>query len=108
MKLIERIRTLFTRVQPLPEGMHHLEAAPPDEKPYRLHLRLRGDGSGTLIVNAATILHLNPTAAEYAYHFIRGSSDEQAAREIASRYRISKAQAMVDFREFVDRIQTLI
>ena len=51
MNLIERIRTLFTRVQPLPEGMHHLESAPPDEKPYRLHLRLRGDGSGTLIVN---------------------------------------------------------
>lgn len=108
MNLIERIRTLFTRVQPLPEGMHHLEAAPPDEKPYRVHLRLRGDGSGTLIVNAATILHLNPTAAEYAYHFIRGASDEQAAREIAARYRISKSQAVVDFREFVDRIQTLI
>ncbi len=108
MNLIERIRTLFTRVRPLPEGMHHLEAAPPDEKPYRLHLRLRSDGSGTLIVNAATVLHLNPTAAEYAYHFIRGASDEQTAGEIAGRYRISKSQATVDFREFVDRIQTLI
>lgn len=108
MNLLERIRTLFTRVQPLPEGMHHLEAAPPDEKPYRLHLRLRPDGSGILIVNAATILHLNPTAAEYAYHFIRGASDEQVAKEIASRYRISKSHAMQDFREFVTRIQTLI
>lgn len=108
MNLFERIRTLFTPVRPLPAGMHRLEAAPPDEKPYRLHLRLRSDGSGTLIVNASTVLHLNPTAAEYAYHFIRGASDEQAAKEIANRYRISKSQATVDFREFVDRIQTLI
>ncbi len=53
-------------------------------------------------------LRLNPTAAEYAYHFIRGASDEQAAKEIASRYRIGKARAMQDFREFVDRIQALI
>ncbi|MCK7482054.1 MAG: hypothetical protein M0C28_36560 [Candidatus Moduliflexus flocculans] len=38
-----------------------------------MHLRLQQDGSGILIINASTILQLNPTAAEYAFHFIKGT-----------------------------------
>ena len=64
--LIDFIRERFTRVQPLAPALHHYQSGP-DEYPYRLHLRLEADGSGILIVNASTILHLNQTAAEYAY-----------------------------------------
>jgi len=85
-----------------------MQATLDDEKPYRLHLRLRKDGSGTLVVNASTILHLNPTAAEYAYHFIKGTPHEEAAKEISSRYRISKGIALEDFQDFVGRIRALI
>ena len=108
MKILNRLADRFNKVQPLPEGLHHMQAAPQDEKPYRLHLRLRKDGSGMLVVNAATVLHLNPTAAEYAYHFIKGTSPEEAARQIAARYRISKGMALEDYKEFIDKIQTLI
>jgi hypothetical protein len=108
MKIFNRLADQFSKVQPLPEGTHHMQAVPEDEKPYRLHLRLQKDGSGTLIVNAATILHLNPTAAEYAYHFIKGTPPEEAAKEISKRYRITKGVALEDFLDFVDRIQTLI
>ena len=36
-------------------------------------------------------LQLNPTAAEYAYHYIKGTPPADAAREVASRYRIARA-----------------
>jgi len=101
------ITRLFSKVEPLPEGTHHMQAQL-DEKPYRLHLRLRGDGSAILVVNAATVLHLNPTAAEFAYHFVRGTDPVDAAKEVAARYRISRKQAQSDYLTFVERIHALI
>jgi MoaA/NifB/PqqE/SkfB family radical SAM enzyme len=86
----------------------HAYQSGPDEPAYRLLLRLEKDGSGLLIVNAATVLHLNPTAAEYAYHMMKGSSPETAAAEVARRYRIDKASALKDYEDFRDRVQTMI
>ncbi|MFT3891723.1 MAG: radical SAM protein [Anaerolineales bacterium] len=108
MNLFNCIAERFTKVTPLPEGLHHMQAAPENERPFRVHLRLRKDGSGILIVNASTVLHLNPTAAEYAFHFIKGTPPEEAAKQIASRYRVKKEVALQDFRDFMDRIETLI
>lgn len=107
MKIINRLADRFSKVEPLPSGIHHLQATQ-DERPYRMHLRLREDGSGILILNASTILQLNPTAAEYAYHFIKGTEPAEAAKQIAARYRISKGMALEDYNDFVDKIQTLI
>ena len=108
MKIFNRLTDQFQNVKPLPVGTHHMQSAPEDDKPYRLHLRMQKDGSGTLVVNAATILHLNPTATEYAYHFIKGTAPAEAAQEISKRYRISKGIALEDYQDFVDRIHTLI
>jgi organic radical activating enzyme len=107
MKIINRLADRFAKVQHLPAGVYHKQDEL-DKKPYRVHLRLRSDGSGVLIVNASTILHLNQTAAEYAYHFIRGTEPEEAIKQIASRYRVSKGMAREDYADFVDRIETLI
>ena len=108
MNFFNRLTERFTKVTPLPEGLHHMQAAPENERPFRVHLRLRKDGSGILIVNAATVLHLNPTAAEYAFHFIKGTDPEEAAKQISARYRVKKEVALQDFRDFMDRIQTMI
>ena len=107
MNIFNRLADRFSKVQPLPVGTHHLQATQ-NERPYRVHLRLQDNGSGILILNASTILQLNPTAAEYAYHFIKGTEPDEAAKQIAARYRISKGMALEDFNEFLDRIQTLI
>lgn len=107
MNIFQRISNRFAKVTPLPAGTHHTQAMQ-DEKPYRLHLRLRNDGSGILILNASTVMQLNPTAAEYAYHFIKGTSPADAAKEIASRYNIKKKDALADFLDFSERIHTLI
>ena len=107
MKIINRLADRFAKVQPLPTGVYHKQDMQ-DNKPYRVHLRLRPDGSGILILNASTVLQLNATAAEYAYHFIRGTEPEEAVKQIASRYRVSKDIAHQDYRDFLDRIETLI
>jgi hypothetical protein len=99
---------LFKKVKPLPEGVHHLQAEAANHKSYRVHLRLRKDGSGVFILNAATVLHLNPTAAEYAYHFIKGSEPNEAAKQVAARYRVKKDIALNDYQDFLDRIETLV
>ena len=107
MKFINRLADHFAKVQPLPSGVYHKQDVQ-DDKPYRVHLRLRPDGSGIFILNASTILQLNATAAEYAYHFIHGTQSEEAVKQIASRYRVSKELAGQDYQNFMDKIQTLI
>lgn len=108
MNLIERLRRRYARVTPLPAGMLHARVTPANRPPYRLHLRMRPDGSGLLVVNASTVLHLNPSACEYAYHLIKGSTPEEAGRAIAARYNVSRRTATRDFVEFSQRIQALI
>lgn len=107
MKIINRLADRFAKVQPLPAGVYHKQDIQ-DNKPYRVHLRLRPDGSGIFILNAATVLQLNATAAEYAYHFIHGTDFEEAVKQISSRYRVSKEVARQDYEDFLDRIETLI
>ena len=107
MNIINRLADRFAKIQPLPAGVYHKQDLQ-DNKPYRVHLRLKPDGSGIFILNASTVLQLNVTAAEYAYHFIRGTEPEEAVRQISSRYRVSKEIARQDYQDFMDRIETLI
>jgi hypothetical protein len=107
MNIFNRFADRFSKVNPLPVGTHHLQAMQ-DEKPYRIHLRLEKDGSGILILNASTVLQLNPTAAECAFHFIKGTAPDEAAKQISTRYRVSKKTALNDYNNFMDQIQTLI
>jgi hypothetical protein len=107
MNIINRLADRLGRVQSLPEGVYHRQDML-DNKPYRVHLRLRPDGDGILILNASTVLQLNATAAEHAYHFIRGTEPDEAARQIAARYRVSRDVARQDFQDFLAKIETLI
>src|SRR5918995_6898314 len=100
MKIINRLADRFAKVQPLPEGIYHKQDTL-EEKPYRVHLRLKPDGSGIFILNASTVLQLNATAAEYAYHFIQGTEPEEAVKQIAARYRVSKDLARHDYQDFM-------
>jgi hypothetical protein len=92
---------------PLPPDTHTYQSGP-DEPPYRLHLRLSKDGSGILVVNAATILHLNATAAEFAYHMMKGTPPDEVARPVSGRYHIRLPDALKDYLDFRDRVQTMI
>jgi hypothetical protein len=83
-----------------------MEAEPPGP-PRRLHLRLEPDGRGLLIINASTVLHMNESAAAHAWHLVQGTAEEEAARWIASRFRISRGRALQDGRWLRDRVASL-
>jgi organic radical activating enzyme len=99
---------MLTRIQPLEPGVYHYQAPQDDPDNYRLHLRVETDGSGVLIVNAATVLHLNQTAAEFAYYRVQNLPEDEAVAQIARRYRVGKDQARRDYHEFIEQIETLI
>ena len=106
--LLESIKRLVTPVMPLSPGIYHYQAPPDVPTPYRLHLRLEPDGSGLLIVNASTVLHLNQTAAELAYHLVKQTPEDQIVREITGRYRVNRQHAIQDYQQLQERILTLI
>ncbi len=74
----------------------------------RIHLRVDGDGSGILLVNASRVMHLNPTAAFMAKMALREVETEQAVRELRKQYRISKDQARSDYTQFCETIDQLL
>jgi MoaA/NifB/PqqE/SkfB family radical SAM enzyme len=51
---------------------------------------------------------LNATAAEYAYHLVKGNSAAEAAKEISARYHVSKERAVQDYNDFAERIHMLV
>ena len=107
MSLLDTLKAWFTPARPLPRGVHHYQTPPDAAQQYRLHLRVEEDGRGLLIVNAATVLHLNQTAAEYARLLIQGAGEEEAARTMARRYRVSQATARDDYARLRDHVVTL-
>jgi organic radical activating enzyme len=107
-KLRDAIRRFQAPAQPLSAGAYNFQTRPDAPQQYRLHLRLEPDGQGLLIVNASTVLHLNQTAAEYAYHMIKDAQAAEVGKSIAARYHIKAEQAEQDYRDFSERILTLI
>jgi hypothetical protein len=92
----------------LPAGIYHYQTPPDAPYQYRLHLRIEPDGTGLLVINASTILHLNQTAAEFAYHLVKQTAEDDVVHEVSARYRVTSAQARQDFQQFIERMQTLI
>ncbi len=102
------IQHFFPPAQPLPAGIYHFQA--PNESPsnLRLHLRIEPDGEGVLIVNASTVLRLNQTAAELAYHLVQQTPESDIGKQMAARYHIQPGDALKDFQEFKERLDSLI
>jgi hypothetical protein len=106
-RIIDSLRKRFSPVRTLPAGNYRFQSPADSPSPYRLHLRMEADGTGVLILNAATVLHLNQTAAEYALQWVQGAEPEKAARAIAARYRVGRSRALIDYQDFLQRMQTL-
>ncbi len=97
----------FPPAQILTPGIYSYQS-PADVKPaLRMHLRIETDGSGILILNASTVLHLNQTAAEYAYHRIQGTPDDEIIHGITDRYRVTPEEVKKDLQNFTERLRTL-
>jgi hypothetical protein len=107
-KIEDFFDSFYNQAETIPAGIYLYQAPPEAELPYKLHLRVEADGSGILILNASTVLHLNQTAAEYAYHLIKGMDNAAIAKTVAQRYKIPLETAEKDLTEFVDKINMLV
>lgn len=66
----------------------------------RLHLRVEKDGFGTLLVNAARVYHLNPTATLMAYQILEKVPPEEILKNISYWFKVTPPQAKKDLEEF--------
>jgi organic radical activating enzyme len=109
MNIFDRfLSKIFPPKEPLPPGLYPYQTPPDAAEPYRLHLRIDPDGKGMLIINASTVLHLNETATEFAYHLIKQTPEDVIARSVAKRYDVPQQQAMQDFASLKEQIEILI
>src|SRR3972149_5504333 len=88
-------------------GLYHYVEEHENEK-ARLHLRIDADGHGTLIVNASSVMHLNPTAALMAYLVLEHADEKEAVKTIQREYRVSRKQARADLASFRQQLSELI
>ncbi|NMB62416.1 MAG: hypothetical protein GYA18_08770, partial [Chloroflexi bacterium] len=75
-KIGEFFDVILNPVQTVPVGSYQLQGDREGQLPYRLNLRVEPDGTGILIIDASTVLHLNRTATDYAYHLVQHTPPE--------------------------------
>ncbi len=107
-KIKDKFEKLIEPVKPVPVGSYQYQGKKDDQLPYRLNLRVEPNGEGILILNASTVLHLNRTAAEYAYHLIQKTPIDQVAQEVAEKYEISPDEVKHDLADFRAQLETII
>lgn len=87
--------------------LYHYLKEDEDEK-SRIHLRVDPDGSGTLIVNANQVMHLNPTAALMAHLLLEGRTEQEIVLRVREKYRVSVNQAYQDLLSFKAQLDHLL
>ncbi len=107
--IIKQLKSIFfDKAQVLPPGLYNYQTPSENEYQYRLHLRIDPGGEGLLIINASTVLHLNQTATEYAFHLIKQTPRHEVIESIMKRYQITFSDVNNDYDNFISRIETLI
>ena len=110
MVLLNAIKTRLKPSSPVPDSparlYHYLKEN--EQEKSRIHLRIDPDGTGTLIVNANRVMHLNPTAAFMAWLILEEKTKEERVRAVTSRYKVSKKQAESDLSSFLFQLEELI
>jgi hypothetical protein len=104
----EMIKRRFSPANPIEPGIYKYQSPPHAEFQYRLHLRIEEGGHGLLIIDASTILHLNQTAAEYAFYLVEGTPLDEIIRRITNRYDIDYERTKADYLDFREKIFSLI
>jgi radical SAM protein with 4Fe4S-binding SPASM domain len=116
MSIIGSLRSKFSRPWPLQAGsaadlpaagVYHYRTETPAGK-ARLHLRVEADGKGLLLVNASRVYHLNPSAACMSYFRLEGVTEEHAVQALVRNFRVSKDQALADYRSYAEQLTQMI
>ena len=74
----------------------------------RIHLRVDGDGHGTLIVNANRVMHLNPTGTMMAKMLLEEKNPQEITKELKRTWRVRDGQVKADLAEFQFQLEELL
>ncbi|MGI6251625.1 MAG: radical SAM protein [Anaerolineaceae bacterium] len=74
----------------------------------QIHLRVDEDSSGLLVINAARIMHLNPTALRMARLYLEQVPQKEALRTLSALYNVPAKQLKQDYELTAQKIETLI
>lgn len=109
MSLIDRLglSRAGNAIEGPPVGVHSFKRQREGERVH-LHLRVDVDKSGLLVINAAQILHLNPTAVLMAWFYLQETPQKEAIRRIEKAYSVPHAQAEADYAQIVHQVETLM
>jgi radical SAM protein with 4Fe4S-binding SPASM domain len=110
MSLQSRLHSVFKTsvTASLPSvGVYHFVHESGEDK-SRIHLRIDGDGSGMLIINANQIFHLNPTAASMSFFHLNRLPVETSIKALKKAFDVSDSEALLDYQSAVQLIDQLI
>lgn len=107
-KIEDFFDNLYSKAERVPPGIYMSRSGAEAALPYKMHLRVEADGSGILILNASTVLHLNQTAVELAFHLIQGEDYKRIAQIVAKRYDIPLETAQTDLEDFTAKLESLL
>jgi hypothetical protein len=96
----------FLKKKPIPHGRFTYRGI--DEfKGMSLQLRIEPSGTGVMVINANTVLHLNQTASAYAYYFMLGLPDKEVINKIRHMYSVKTEAAKEDYEKLIYTVSTL-
>jgi radical SAM protein with 4Fe4S-binding SPASM domain len=110
MTLLDTVKNIFqpsSMVNCPSSGLYHYTRETADEK-SRIHLRVDPDGTGTLIVNASSVMHLNPTATFMAWMILEEKQENEIIASLTKQYRVSAMQASDDLSAFRFQLSELL
>jgi radical SAM protein with 4Fe4S-binding SPASM domain len=109
--LVNSPREIFGRFQPgstqVKPGIYMFDREDTAQK-SRVHLRIDPDGFGTLLVNAAQIYHLNPSAALMAYLYLLEKPEAEVISRLSQVYQIPSSQAKIDYQALLPTLDALL
>lgn len=107
MSVVDRWLNQKSKIQNPKCGLFHYARENRGEK-ARIHFRLDPDGTGTLIVNANRVMHLNPTAAFMAWMILEGKTETETVRAMSQKWNVDSGQLARDLSDFDFQLSNLI
>ena len=104
----QTLRATPAQFQPTPLGFYTYHTPEEDPLQYRLHLRVLPDETGVLIVNAMSVLRLNPTATYFAWLKMQGKTDDEILSYSLKRYKVEENALKADLERFEQEIRSIV
>ena len=104
-----RIQSIFNFLKtpkPIPAGIYAYQSPSDEPAPQKIYLRVEPNGYASLIINASTILHLNPVAAEFAHAYLHRLDEEQTIQNVLLKYRVDKDTVRRDYHSFLETLES--